>query len=77
MSADPKLQKQIEKALGELLAGSTKTKEEKDEIRQNIGLAIKWQGVLMKQDKRDWGKAFRNGETEIEDEEGDESDGDD
>ena len=70
---DP-LQAKIEKALMELLGGtSKKSDEEQKELRSNVLLAIKWQAVKLKMNEDDWGSGFKNGkdlenESESEDE---------
>lgn len=62
MKKSDKLQATIEKTLAELLGGkSTKTAEEKAEMRSNVMLAIKWQSVKLKINDDDWGSGFTNG----------------
>jgi hypothetical protein len=59
------LEAAIEKSLTELLGGkSEKSKEEKDELRSNVLLAIKWQAVKLKKSETGWGSGFKpaNGE---------------
>lgn len=71
------LTRKIEQGLAELIGGkSKKTKEEKDELRATILLAIKWQGVKARQDRGEWGSGFKNGQDTSEelDDDGDNDD---
>lgn len=70
MKKPDKLKKQIEDSLVDLLSGkSKKSKEEKDELRQTLSLAIKWQSVTQKKTDEGWGTGFKNGEAKGEDDE--------
>jgi hypothetical protein len=60
-----RLEQQIEKGLTELLSEkSKKNADDKEELRKNILLAIKWQAVKAKKMDNEWGAGFRNKEAE-------------
>lgn len=64
-----RLQAKIDRALNELLDGkSKKTTEEKDDLRKDVLLAIKWQAVKLKIQDDAWGSGFnKNGKGENDD----------
>lgn len=74
---DKKLQATLERALTDLLSGKndkTKTREERDEIRQNINAATKFLAVRHKLVDNEWGSGFTNGATKGEDDAGTDDD---
>jgi hypothetical protein len=61
-----RLEQQIEKGLSELLSEkSKKSADDKEELRKNILLAIKWQAVKAKKADNEWGAGFKK-ETQAE-----------
>jgi len=68
MKKTDNLEASIEKGLKLLLNGnSTKTDAEKEELRRNILLAIKWQAVKLKKSEGGWGSGFKNGQGDADD----------
>ncbi len=68
MKKSDDLEASIEKGLTDLLSGkSTKTADDKEELRRNILLAIKWQAVKLKKSEGGWGSGFKNGQGDADD----------
>lgn len=59
---ESKLRKKIEDALVKLMSGAAAkmTEPEKEELRKNCLLAIKWEAVRAKTEGQDWGAGFGN-----------------
>jgi len=71
-NTDDKLKTEIEKALNKLLeVQNLSTKEDREELRSNVRLAMQWKAVENKLSDADWGSGFsdkeKNGHAGLDD----------